>query len=347
MRQSNFELLRIFSILLIIAMHFYAYAEYNEMGYANRLWGHIINVIGNTGVSLFILISGFWGIRFKLAKIPYLIIITMVYTMVAGAIEDGVNTELFIETVKSGITYKNWFISCYILLLLFSPYINDFCASLSTRSFLRLLCIAFIVFSIIPTFTNSGWYSIVSAGGKSFLYILYVYCVGRFLVRLKNYVIEKGKLFLILFSSSCCALLGDVCLEMFFGRKVMQFCLDCSPFMLISSLCVFLLTQNISIHSTAINYVAKSVFPFYLLHGGVGRFLNKHFFVLNKFVLDGNFILMLMGLIIVTITCCFLIDQVRLLFVERYVSVLSKKLAELGKKLGVFVLTRYDRLVGY
>ena len=71
-RQSNFELLRIISIVIIIAHHiaFHGGFEYpTEVVSINKLWIQFLLLGGKIGVDLFILISGYFLISSTKVKI--------------------------------------------------------------------------------------------------------------------------------------------------------------------------------------------------------------------------------------------------------------------------------------
>ena len=68
MRKSNFELLRLFCIFGIVVMH-----AMGNIDTSLSVWNtesHIfVNALFNTGVTCFILISGYFGIKFRLEKL--------------------------------------------------------------------------------------------------------------------------------------------------------------------------------------------------------------------------------------------------------------------------------------
>ena len=63
-RSSNFECLRILAIILILIMHSYAQANCKENLF-NLFVGYVISAIGNIGVSCFVLLSGYFGVKFR------------------------------------------------------------------------------------------------------------------------------------------------------------------------------------------------------------------------------------------------------------------------------------------
>lgn len=171
-RCSNFELLRIFSILLVLSMHCYAMGKSNSMSLPNCYLGHLINAIGNTGVSCFVLISGYFGIRFKLERFLQLILLTTVYTVLVTAVNRGFVLNMdFLKSLLVIPLYNNWFISCYLLLMVLSTFLNPFAEHLNRKNYGRMLLIGLIFLSIIPTLFNSAYHTIVTGGGVNVLYI--------------------------------------------------------------------------------------------------------------------------------------------------------------------------------
>lgn len=78
MRQSNIELLRILCVIMVITLH--VFGEYQEIESAS--FQHtctFINSFCNTAVTIFILISGYYGIKFKLKKWVFLFTIVTFY----------------------------------------------------------------------------------------------------------------------------------------------------------------------------------------------------------------------------------------------------------------------------
>ena len=155
-RSSNFELLRILSIVLILLMHTYSQAQNNDMTSGNYYLGVLINSIGNIGVSCFILISGYFGINFKKFKFIQLIILTTFYSIVLYLINYGftISNKLFNALLVIPL-YKNWFIACYLILMLLSPYLNAYISASTKKNLEKLLMILFIVFSVLPTIFNT------------------------------------------------------------------------------------------------------------------------------------------------------------------------------------------------
>ena len=74
-RKPNYELLRIFAILLITLMHSLRSAYGHNIGFVG------VNTIGNMGVTLFVLISGYFGIRMRASKLIWLWTTMLFYSL--------------------------------------------------------------------------------------------------------------------------------------------------------------------------------------------------------------------------------------------------------------------------
>ena len=62
-RNSSIEILRILAMLGIVIMHTNGTVMEHSVGW-NQIWTQIENGIFNAGVSIFVLISGYFGIRY-------------------------------------------------------------------------------------------------------------------------------------------------------------------------------------------------------------------------------------------------------------------------------------------
>lgn len=156
------ELLRIFSILLIITFH-YAYKGGFDFGGAlsgNMLLIKTCWMFGEVGVNLFVLLTGYFMVngafRWKklvllLAQVLFYHIATIIlFARVVGSYEisdvKGVFTTFF-----PTLSNRYWFITAYIILYILSPYLNKLIHALSQTEYRRLLATLLILFCAIPT----------------------------------------------------------------------------------------------------------------------------------------------------------------------------------------------------
>ena len=150
-RNSNIELLRIVSIILIVISHYVVHGigieNLNAMPLSITKVFLQALVLGNLGTILFVLISGYYLINskeIKLKKIIKLILQVVFYSSVIYIVLVLLHKEPF--TFKNliiaffPITFKTyWFATAYIILYIFHPFINRFLNSLKQKEpvFLR------------------------------------------------------------------------------------------------------------------------------------------------------------------------------------------------------------------
>ena len=165
-RNSNFELLRILAIFFIILMHTAGMTAGSERCFTNVAFGTAIGCIGNMGVTIFVLISGYFGIKFRAERFVQLCILTTFYSVFVCLI--NTDWQLTDDVFKSFLViplYNNWFISCYLITMLLSPFINDFAEKLEKHRFIGLITVLFLTFNLLPTFFNTPYYTVLYVGG--------------------------------------------------------------------------------------------------------------------------------------------------------------------------------------
>lgn len=189
-RDSNFELLRVLSILLIISFHcaFEGGFEYPEFCF-NKFVVETFHMFGELGVNLFILISGYHMLygKFKIRKLVTLLLEVQFYNWICVflCVRFGMLT-LDKRTVFTNFfpiaEYKYWFATAYVLIYLFSPYINKLLLHLEQKEFQRLLAICLMVFCAFPTVygalkndTETLFYY------NRFIWLLIVYMIGAYI----------------------------------------------------------------------------------------------------------------------------------------------------------------------
>lgn len=78
-RSSNFELLRIICMLFIVLGHLIM--AHNDVGVGEYMVSHIIRPFSVVAVNIFVMISGYFGIKFKLERLIKLCTQTWFYSV--------------------------------------------------------------------------------------------------------------------------------------------------------------------------------------------------------------------------------------------------------------------------
>ena len=290
-RQSNFELLRIFSMLLIISFHYVYKSGYilTELNFSNILI-KFFYFFGELGVNLFVLITGYFQVKgnFSFKKLIKIILEVNFYYILTTIIIDlllGLPFS-FLESKKSlfmmffaVIFFRYWFVTAYVLLYILSPFINKFITKLSKNDLKKFILTILILWCVIPTFF--GFFSNTSESllfYNRFIWLLIIYIIGAY-IRLYSLKIFKSKrniYFTVIFSVLTMLLSLAIIwkFKMFFTRigttDIAYFWHPNTIPMLLLSASIFELFANLKIKSNNfINLISSTTLGIYVLHDGV------------------------------------------------------------------------------
>ena len=269
-RESNFELLRIIAQFMIIYYHILYFAIYPVAGHEiyKALW-----FPPHVGVPVFVMISGYFGIRPSIKglvkyiglvlvlSIPYMIEQTMV-GIDGGGIKFLFNLPFFLSLTPF------WFVRTYFFLYLFSPVINKYLKDITP--FQRLLLLVVLLYMGVYIGVLGADASLKD--GKNLISFLLFYTIGDTLKSYKGiwekwnmkYLITLYVIFnaavVLLFSIVGFGRISDaIWLRIFFAYY--------SPILLINSVWLFVIFGKIHVHSAFINHVGKASLAMYILHG--------------------------------------------------------------------------------
>lgn len=324
-RESNIELLRIISIFLIMVVH----ANYLAFGTptppevrANPVGMSFSIVIENIAiicVNVFVLISGWFGIRPKFKSLGafwfqcvffYFFIYSLI--LILGRAKFSIGDFIYCSTVHG-------FAARYIIMYLFTPIINTWLEKCSLQN-VRLFLIAFYGISFLL-----GWTGIIDEFnyGNSSLSFIGLYILGRYsrlYGTLKTWQI--GKLVLsyaaiILFESFLVVIL---CLlpecDRYSNVIINVSTAYISPNVILKSLLLLLIFSKLKIKSSFINYISISSFASVLLHGN--RFVFNYYLDLFPALSDRytnlHFVTISIGIMLAIFIVAVFIDKIRIFF---------------------------------
>lgn len=240
-----------------------------------------INAVFNTGVTCFVLISGYFGIKRDWTKIIKMIIMTFIYSFSTYIILVYTKTVEFewlslIKSILPVVSSKYWFITCYIILSALAPYINQFAEKIDKKLFIKLITTLLIIFSIIPTFM---YFDITNDSGKGIINMTLAYLIGRYIgLYHKNDTIDKKRIGIILAISILCTFLVNGIVSMISGHVTLGIWFkDSAFFVIISAICIFLLFKTMTVKNKVINILAKNVLYIYILDSFIRKIINRVF----------------------------------------------------------------------
>lgn len=189
-RKSNIELLRIFSMIGIISLHYFSpeFGGENEFSFPDIRW---IFIFGSTCLALplvncFVLITGYFigtEREIEIGKICELLLITIIYgfgsyciACVKELVDFSVKGLLF--AIFPFFAGRRWFIETYVILLLIAPFINIIIRECDKKALHILISIQIFLFCI--------WYSIgfsapILDDGYGIINFITLYLIGAYI----------------------------------------------------------------------------------------------------------------------------------------------------------------------
>ena len=264
-------------MIMILVHHLICHCIYSvdmvlcHVGPVNTTMGFamMINSFCYIGVNGFILISGYYGIKFKLCSLLKLYLICVFYSLVMHGIEIFVleTKILCLETFKEVIlvfSQQNywWFIRCYVILYLMAPMLNKAINAFDRKEFIMtiiLLTIANIYFGY--------WWGKYNENGYNVAQFVYVYVIGRYIGRFVNLKWVKNNrcffLFLYVIFISVYGVLSIV--SHYIGIPHWKTFPYNNPLLLIGTIFFLLFMLSLHFQSKIINRIATSALAIYLL----------------------------------------------------------------------------------
>lgn len=272
-RNSNHELLRILAMYMIVLIHANMYLGYFCTGHVFTFFNGLVNGICNTGVSCFILISGYYGVKCDIRKLVKMECMMITYSLVETMLlylampEQMQGAALFEQIVKSFlpfITRKYWFYSCYVCLMLLSGYLKKLTDHLDKAAYQGLLCLLFTLFSVLPTFC---YFELVPDNGKGLVQMIMVYLAGRYIRLYHDVKLPKraGIVFFLLWAVN--GISHEFPIQT--GGIYHHLCKDNSITNLVMALILFSFFKDLKFKSAAVNKMAGNVFAVFALNNSL------------------------------------------------------------------------------
>lgn len=188
-RDSNFELLRIVAMILVLLVH----VNYLSLGPVSKSeidatpWTGFVRIFCEqlciVCVDLFVLLSGWFGIRPTFKKLSALLFQVLFVGLLSSAICKLAGFAVPAFEIQNLIWFGQhyWFVVAYLILFAISPVLNSFCESASRREF------ATVVVSFFLMEWAFGWYKGGDAGhfylGYSAISFAGLYLLAQYLRR--------------------------------------------------------------------------------------------------------------------------------------------------------------------
>lgn len=279
-----------------------------------RIAGEAFTVIA---VNVFVLISGWFGIHFKMKRFLELVfqIFFICFAVDLFLYFDGRQVVFSFNELKDLLLLNDggyWFVRAYMVLYILSPILNAFVESASRLNLRNLLILLFIVQTIQGFLTHNGWYDY----GYSPLFFVFLYLFGRY-IRLYPFKLVQFNKSTDFVYYLCFSLLNVVATfaQILDGWKSTLLHNYMSPFTIVASIYFFLIFTKMHFSNKAINWVAISSLSVYLLHGQAAFLDNIYCANIQKWVLQcshSSFVFHTLAMILFLFTVAILLDKVRI-----------------------------------
>ena len=296
-RQSNFELMRIISIFMIVVWHvILSGVGLKQVDGILALFFDIIRAVFVVHVNSFILVTGYFQCTssFKLRKLLNLLATSWFYRIISLLIVLmlSLSTYTNLEILKNGfilpLDHEHWFIHYYVLLYLISPFLNKYINRVNQKELKITVLVLIFINSILPYLSNQGFFTVNF--GFSLYHFITLYFIGSYLRKyplhksyhFKSMSIKKFRILLIFIFFSCSFVSLAV---QYFGKyicimgngfgsiinevgSVLQLHAGAYdfPLTILQSCAYLLLFIIISFKSKFINYISSLMIGVYLIH---------------------------------------------------------------------------------
>ena len=193
-RLTNFELLRIIAMLMVVTLHYFLYSgmrpSLTDPVSQYTIFALFIESFAIVAVNIFVMISGYFMVksRFKFRRFCRLIVQVLFYTLMIPlvlsmfgltVIAEDLGVYGFNMYILPISTVHYWFITAYILLYLISPFLNaafDKIEKINLQKIILLLLLFFCgIKSFIPFSLN------FDAFGYDFGWFICLYLTGAYI----------------------------------------------------------------------------------------------------------------------------------------------------------------------
>lgn len=274
MRQSGIELLRIVSMLMVLNVHTFIPADsltWHTLD-ARTFIDFFREATSISSVNLFILISGFFSIRWKkrgfvslVYQVFFFIFFLYVLMYLTGRIDFSVKELLKrINCLYSAY----WFIPAYLGLYFLAPVLNAFVEKLSAKELFYFLSIFYFIQFYYQLFNDSNFNS-----GYSILSFCGLYLIGRYLHNINLASLKQSKLILVAILLTVIIAILPILAQIYLHKDhmgiktgfIFGFIYN-NPFVLLQSVCIFVIFAKMTFQSGAVNFLASSALAIYLVH---------------------------------------------------------------------------------
>lgn len=323
-RNSSVELFRIVAMLFVLICHFNGWflggisdIHDSTVSLEQRIGQTFIQSCGLVCVNCFIIISGWFGLKFTFMRVwrMWAILVCLIIPFDILSLFVCSNATFKITTfIRDFCAFPafSYYIQDYMLLMFFSPLFNLFINKYREKALGYALMLWMIEFGLESIFNCD---TVFINNGYSLFHFILMYLLSRSLYFHQDKLKMIGKKKWIALYMSCALLISFLSLtpyEHTWGYS--------NPIAIIESFALFFFFLSFHFHSRKVNWIASSTFAVFILHcqSPIINVCRK----VDNYVMDtysyGQYLLIIGFFIIIVFFFCISIDKLRIYFVNPY-----------------------------
>lgn len=291
-RESGIELLRLISMFMIVISHVlmslcYVSAYVSDTSYVLPIYNTSFDIriltlvfirhFGNLGTTVFFICSAWFLIdKEKVDKKKWLrllldnwVISVLIFLSVL-IVNQG---EIVMNPVYCFLPFlygNNWFISCYLILLVIAPFLNMIIRAISKKTLFRLSIF------MSATMVLMGYVLLRDFFASPLVVWFVVYFVIAYIKLYKQEFASRTITGIGLFLAGLIGLLGTILASEALAKAadapriaVLDYNIDCNPFIIVMAFGLFTLFRKCHFKNQVINYLASLTLFVYLIHENI------------------------------------------------------------------------------
>jgi len=338
-RDTNLELFRIITMLLIVGHHYVVNSELLQVLCATPISHRSICLFlfgawGKTGINCFVLITGYFMCKsnITLKKFVKLFGEVVFYNIVIDSIFwlTGYKEFSLLSLAQSIVPMREvsvGFISCYLWFFLTIPFLNILVHNMNEKEHVTLVLLCLAIYTFLEAYRIPFKEPFFGARFNYVSWFIVLYFIGSYISVYPKAIYEDFKFWcratLLFLSISVCSVIWCSKLSVEHGVFVgYNFVSDSNTFLATAiALCSFMMFKNMNIgYSKVINTIAASTFGVLLIHDNSYAMRQWSWRALKNVDVYKNNIywspLHAVGSVLFVYIVCTLIDMLRIKFFE-------------------------------
>ena len=252
-------------MLMVVNLHTFFQPETLSVNglTAGTLADYFRNATSISAVNLFVVISGYFSIKWRIKSFVSLVFqvffwVFVLYSLLLFLGEIDFSLKTFLVRLNFVVT-AYWFITAYIGLYLLSPLLNihaKYINAIGGKKYLLYIILFFCLQFYYQLLGNSNF-----LGGYSILSFCGCYMIGRY-IRMTDFHLSRCLTVLGIVVSTLFVMLSAI-IGAFYGKYLWYYN---NPFIIAQTVFIFCLFKGLRFQSKVVNWCSSSALAVYLLH---------------------------------------------------------------------------------